>query len=306
MKEKNFLGKGLIVDSSLNIGTQKVLGKVSYTNPDFRNSGNALRYSAFIESNKFNDASYENKIIGTNISTRYEIFNQIYFNPGASIDHDSVAVSSTASNSLKRRDGDYLTSKVNYSIEKDTRNKAINPSSGYTVGFGQGLSILFSDIPYINNKIFGSYFNNYRPNFTGSIRYKFESINGFGEDIKFSDRLYVSSNYLRGFDERGIGPKIDNDFVGGNYSYYTTLSTTFPNGLPDKWNATTNLFYDIANVWGVDDSNISDSNKIRSSLGLGFSWVSPLGPISISYAEPITKSSTDDVQQFNFKIGTAF
>jgi len=165
---------------------------------------------------------------------------------------------------------------------------------------------LISDIPYINNRIFGSYYNEYASNFIGSIKYKFETINGFSDDIKFSDRLFVSGDNLRGFAARGIGPKLDNDFIGGNYSYFTTISSTVPNGLPEKWNATTNIFLDTANVWGVDDGSTGNSNKIRSSIGAGFSWISPLGPISITYAEPLSKANSDDVEQFNFKIGTAF
>jgi len=41
-------------------------------------------------------------------------------------------------------------------------------------------------------------------------------------------------------------------------------------------------------------------------MGVGLSWKSPLGPLSISYAQPITKKNSDDVEQFNFKIGSAF
>ena len=140
----------------------------------------------------------------------------------------------------------------------------------------------------------------------GSFKSKINSINGFSKDVKFSDRLFVSENNLRGFANRGIGPKIDGDFIGGNYSFYANFSSTFPNGLPDKWNARTNVFFDVANVWGVDDDSTDDSNKIRSSLGLGFSWTSPLGPISVTYAEPISKHEKDDLEQFNFKIGSAF
>ena len=66
------------------------------------------------------------------------------------------------------------------------------------------------------------------------------------------------------------------------------------------------MFFDTANVWGVDDNSTNDSNKLRSSIGLGLSWISPLGPLSVTYAQPITKENTDDVEQFNFKIGSAF
>ena len=163
-----------------------------------------------------------------------------------------------------------------------------------------------SDIPYINNRIFGSFYEEYKSNFVGSIKYKIESINGIGEDIKLSDRLFVNSDNLRGFANNGVGPKLDGDYIGGNYSFYTNFSSTFPNGLPEKWNALTNLFFDVANVWGVDDGSAKDSSKIRSSVGLGVSWISPIGPISFTYAEPLTKSDTDKEEQFNFKIGSAF
>ena len=67
-----------------------------------------------------------------------------------------------------------------------------------------------------------------------------------------------------------------------------------------------NIFFDTANVWGVDDKSIEDSNKLRSSTGLGLSWISPLGPLSFTYAIPISKESTDDVENFSFTIGSAF
>ena len=305
INERNFLGKGIIINSNINLGTQKIFGSVNYSNPDYKNSGNTLNTSIFIESNDYDNASYQNKVIGSSISTKYEIYENFFLSPGIAADFDSVNANSDASSLIKRREGDYYTTKIFYDLSKNTKNRDLMPTEGYTFGVGQGLSFL-SDIPYINNRIFGSYYNEYKENFVGSIKYKIESINGFDDDIKFSDRLFVSSNVLRGFSSRGIGPKIDNDFIGGNYSYYTTVSSTIPNGLPEKWNAATNIFFDSANVWGVDDNSTGDSNKIRTSIGIGLSWVSPLGPISITYAEPITKETTDDVEQFNFKIGSAF
>ena len=305
LNERNFLGRGLNVNSMLNIGTQKILGRVSYLNPDYNNTGMTFMTSIFAENNDYDNASYENKIVGSSVSVNYEIFDKFFLNPGVSIDFDSLKANSDSSNAIKRREGDFYTSKLFYNFSKNTKNRELQPTEGYSVGFGQGLSLL-SDIPYINNRIFGSYYHEYFDNVIGSVKYKLESINGFNKDIKYSDRLTVSANNLRGFADRGIGPKIDNDFIGGNYSFYTSFSSTLPNGLPEKWNAITNIFLDTANVWGVDDNSTSDSNKLRSSIGLGLSWISPLGPISITYAEAITKESTDEVEQFNFKIGSAF
>ena len=305
LNEKNFLGKGLNVNSTVSIGTQKIFGRLSYLNPDYNNTGIGFKSSVFVENNTFDNTSYENKIIGGSISLDYEIFDKFFLNPGVSIDYDSLKANSDASNAIKRREGDYYTSKLFYNFSKNTKNRELQPTEGYVIGVGQGLSLL-SDIPYINNRIFGSYYNEYLENIIGSVKYKIENINGFNKDIKYSDRLSVTHNNLRGFADRGIGPKIDNDFIGGNYSFYTSFSSTLPNGLPEKWNAITNVFFDTANVWGVDDNSTSASNKLRTSIGLGLSWISPLGPISITYAEPITKENTDDVEKFNFKIGSAF
>ena len=161
----------------------------------------------------------------------------------------------------------------------------------------------------MQNSIFGSFYNKFNESFTGTIRYKVKSINSFesSKDIKLSDRLFLSENELRGFKFRSYGPKVDNDYVGGNYSYSTTFSSTVPNGLPESWNSSTSIFLDTGSVWGTDfASSANDSNEFRSSAGLGFSWFSPIGPIAVSYAEPIKKSSSDKIEKFNFKLGGVF
>jgi len=67
------------------------------------------------------------------------------------------------------------------------------------------------------------------------------------------------------------------------------------------------IFFDAANVWGVDYSNnIADSNKIRTSVGVGLDIMSPFGPVSFSYAVPLSSLSTDKKQNFLFNIGSSF
>jgi len=66
-------------------------------------------------------------------------------------------------------------------------------------------------------------------------------------------------------------------------------------------------FIDIANIWGVDyDSTIDDSNYIRSSTGIGLDFLTPVGPLSFSLSQPITKKSTDKTETFRFNLGTTF
>ena len=127
------------------------------------------------------------------------------------------------------------------------------------------------------------------------------------KDIKLSDRLFASVNDLRGFELRGVGPIDGSDHVGGNNLATVSLKSTFPNPIPESLRANTYLFLDAGNVWGVDYSNaISGSSKIRSSSGLALDIMSPLGPLSFTYAIPLSKASTDISQRFLFNIGSSF
>ena len=307
LKENNFFGQGIAANVGVDIGTQQVLFNLGFVNPDFNSSGNTLSNNAFVSKSYYDNAGYENKVIGNNISYKYEIYQDIALENGISITYDSISADSSASSLIKSREGDYFTSRYFYNVISDKRNRKFQPTSGYTFSFGQGFSIPPSDIPAIYNSVSGSFYKQISENFVGSIKYKIKSINSLDEQpVKLSDRVFVSESDLHGFAFRGAGPKISGDYVGGNYLYSTNFSTTIPNGLPESWKASTNVFFDIANVWGSDFSGVSDSNQIRSSVGIGATWMSPIGPISFSYAEPISKSSTDSIEKFNFKLGGVF
>ena len=67
------------------------------------------------------------------------------------------------------------------------------------------------------------------------------------------------------------------------------------------------MFFDVANVWGVDyDSSINDGSQIRSSVGIGIDWLTPVGPLTFSLAEVISKKDTDIEETFRFNLGTTF
>jgi outer membrane protein insertion porin family len=307
LKENNFLGQGIYTNVGLNLGTQQVLGNITVNNPDYANTGNNLKNSLFVVKNNYDNAGYDNKIIGNNISTTSEIFRDIYFENGFGLSYDKISTTESASALISSQAGNYFSSKYFYDVTSDRRDRKFKPTSGYTLSFGQDIIFPPSDIPSLSNTIYGSLHGSLSEEFIGSIKYRLKSINSFNNDpVKLSDRVFVSDSELRGFSNRGIGPKINGDFVGGNYAFTSTIASTFPNGIPDSWNATTNVFFDVANVWGSDLSGVSESNKIRSSAGIGFTWISPIGPVSISYAEPVTKANTDDVQKFNFSIGSSF
>ena len=128
-----------------------------------------------------------------------------------------------------------------------------------------------------------------------------------GEDVRISERLYRPSSKLRGFQRGRIGPRDNNDYVGGNYISAVNFTATLPNVMPNWQNADFSVFFDAGNVWGVDySSTVDDSNTIRSSAGIALDWHTPVGPLSFSYAGVLSKASSDKTESFRFNLGTTF
>jgi outer membrane protein insertion porin family len=125
--------------------------------------------------------------------------------------------------------------------------------------------------------------------------------------VKLSDRLFVPSNKLRGFEVGRVGPKDGADFIGGNYITTVNASTTVPQLFSNYQNANFSLFFDAANIWGVDySSTLSDASTIRSSIGIAVDFFTPVGPLNFSLSEPITKNKNDITESFRFNLGTTF
>ena len=305
--EKNLFGKGITLDGNVSIGTEKVSGNVGLSLPDFMNTDNTFNYNIFAITTDFTNSGYESKKIGNGLSTQYNVYEDISLRTGFGIDLDKINTNDTASDLYKAREGDYLTYKGFYSISNDKRNSKFQPSKGYRIGFGQGLALPGSDITYIENNLDAAVYHSISNDYILSLKSGLNTINSIGdEDIKLSDRKFLRQSKLRGFESYGVGPKDGSDHIGGNYSAYASLSSTIPNPIPDSWNAKSFIFFDAGNIWGVDFDDSLDSNKIRSSAGVSLEWVSPLGPLSITLAENISKADGDLDEGFSFQIGSSF
>lgn len=305
--EKNLFGKGISLDGNVSIGTEKVSGNVGLSLPDFMNTDNTFNYNIFAITTDFTNSGYESKKIGNGLSTQYNIYEDISLRTGFGIDLDRINTNDTASDLYKAREGDYLTYKGFYSISNDKRNSKFQPSKGYSIGFGQGLALPGSDVTYIQNNLDAAVYHSISNDYILSLKSGLNTINSIGdEDIKLSDRKFLRQSKLRGFESYGVGPKDGSDHIGGNYAAYASLSSTIPNPIPDSWNAKSFIFFDAGNVWGVDFDESLDSNKIRSSAGVSLEWVSPLGPLSITLAENISKADGDLEEGFSFQIGSSF
>ena len=307
LKEKNLFGKGIVSNANVRFGTQKISGSINAIIPDYNNTGNKVGVSLFALSTEFDNAGYESKKIGTSAFTEYNLFEDISLNYGLGFDLDKISTNENASSLYKSRAGNYITYKTFYNIDNDKRDRNFKPTSGYKTGFGQSLAVPGSDISYLSNNVYSNFYHQIKKGYVFNVKAGLNTINSIGDDdIKLSDRNFLSSKKLRGFESYGIGPVDGKDHIGGNYSFYSTIGSTFPNPLPEKWNADSIVFIDAGNVWGVDFDSSKDSNKLRSSVGIGLDWTSPLGPLSFTYAEVLSSASTDKEESFSFQIGSSF
>ena len=140
-----------------------------------------------------------------------------------------------------------------------------------------------------------------------SLVFMARSVNSIDDDdVRISNRIFIPSRKLRGFVSGKIGPKDGSDYIGGNYGSAINAAATLPNLFADLQNVDFSLFFDSANLFGVDYNSSLDSSKIRTATGVAVDWFTPIGPLSFSFATPITKADTDQAENFRFRIGTSF
>ena len=309
INERNFLGKGIDLNFTGRLASEKVSGVFSYIDPNFMNSEKELANYFFSETDDYSNAGYKSKRIGDRLGTRYEIFEDIYFKPFGILQFDKLETYSNASSLLRSRDGNFTTTTLGFNLLADFRNSKNLPTSGSFSFFDQSYATLISDVPTIQTSVGSTFYQELiNEKFIGSAKLKLSNVTAFdNKDIKLSDRLFASASDLRGFESRGVGPIDSGSHVGGNYLAVVNLKSTFPNPIPDILRPKSYLFYDIGNVWGVDYSDVvSESSNLRTSTGIALDVVTPIGPLSFTYSIPLSKASTDKEQRFLFNLGSSF
>ncbi len=306
--ENNFLGRGIGLDTNLTLSTETLKGKFSVTNPNFLNSDKSVYASVeALETDKLENYGYKTNKTGFLFGTNFEYLDDFKLGIGSSNFYEEIETDGTASANMKKQEGNYWDSFVNLKFDYDKRNQKFQTSDGFRSVYYLNLPVI-SDTSTLKNTYDFKYFTElYEENITTLSVYLGASNSLTNEDIKLSERLNVPSSRLRGFKFGRVGPKDGTDFIGGNYVSAINLSSTLPNFLENAQNTDFLLFFDAANLWGVDyDSSIADSNKIRSAYGIGVDWFTPIGPLSFSLSQTLSKAITDETESFRFDIGTTF
>ncbi len=308
IQENNFLGKGIRLDSNLSLSEEVIRGLFSYTKPNYKNSDRDLILSLQSqETDRLKNFGYKSSDTGFLIGTRFEHLEDFYIQPNFEINYETLDTASTASSLLKKQEGDYFDAIASYTLQLDKRDQKYQPTDGFVSTFFQSIPLNIEDNQTVINSYEIKNYYEYFDDLVASISVFGKAANSLGEDdVRISSRLYLPSRKLRGFESGKIGPIDGGDFVGGNYLAAFNAQSELPI-FESLETIDFNIFYDAANIWGVDYSSaINDSSALRSSVGLGVDWYTPIGPLSFSLAQPISKKSTDKTESFRFNLGTTF
>jgi len=308
VSENNFLGRGIEFSSNLMLSEESVKGLISLNNPNYKGSDRSL--NASLEStviDRLTNFGYKSNKTGVSLGSNFEYYDNLFWNTGISSYVEKLETVSTASASMKNQEGSYFDTFFNQTFSYDKRNQRYKTTDGYISRLTQNVPLVGDTYTFTNAydyKIYNEWLDENILSF-GFYGKMTNSLNG--KNVKLSERLYLPAKKLRGFESGKVGPKDGADFIGGNYASSINIATTLPQTLPNLQNINVSMFFDAANVWGIDyNSTLSDLSTIRSSVGIAVDFFTPIGPLNFSLSETITKGKNDITESFRFNLGTTF
>jgi outer membrane protein insertion porin family len=307
VKENNFLGNGIGLDTNFELSGDSFKGKFSISNPNFKNTDKSLYVSAqALEYDNFQTFGYKTNKKGLSIGTNFEYLNDFYLGINNSNFYEVIDTNSTASSQQQAQAGNYWDSFIKLDMNYDKRNQKFQTTSGFKSFYSLDMPIISDTNTLKNYYNYSHYFDFFEKNFS-SISFHFETANSLNDkNIKLSERINIPSSRLRGFEAGRVGPKDGDDFIGGNYSYSINFASNVPQLFEESQNLDFLIFADAADIWGVDYNSSIKGNGIRSSVGVALDWMSPVGPMNFTLAYPLSKKTGDKTESFRFNLGTSF
>jgi outer membrane protein insertion porin family len=326
VSQNNFLGWGQSVSASAQISSLRSLVQLSFFDPYFLDTNYLLSADFFRV-----EAEYQGFIrqsTGGSASLGYQVLEDLLVNVGYSQEHVNVQASSELGGVLlANRFLSGVTSSLRLSVTYDKRNNRLFPSQGF-IHYGSveyapswlGGSFLFTR--------YSAYSRLYFPLPLGAV-FKTNATIGYIQQLDTNRPLPISELYylgginsVRGYALRTISPTllaprsaspdatIQRLDVGGNKQFILNVEVEFP--IVEKAGIRGVLFYDAGNAFAVNERFFeSQQNRtlplgLYHSVGFGFRWFSPVGPLRFEWGVPLTKRPEDEALLFEFTIGNFF
>ena len=309
IEDKNIFGSGNSISSNININSEDLKFDINYVQYPILNPNLTNTYSIFNQDNDYtNSFGYKASRKGIGYFVNFKKNNEFSYGAGLNYEmfrgHSAVNKTSLAIND---NIGNFENYTFNLSIKYDKTNDFFYPTDGtvnileFSVSPEDLSDNSFYKLSLINknymqlkrstNYIFMN--NNY--GYAKSLNGKLKTINAFG----------LGGLNFKGFDYKGIGPYDGNIYLGGNEYFTSSIGYGSSFIFDDKDNINVKFFLTTGSIWNSDYISSSDID-LRTSIGTSFDFITPVGPISFSYATPIEKSNSDKTRPFNFSIGTSF
>lgn len=315
IKQDNVFGTGNYLGLDLNTSSYNRQFVLSTTNPYFTQDGVSRTFDLYYKTTRPYDAQggdYEIATpgVGVRFGVPFTETDTVFFGAGA--ERVKVKEGDQLPEAYRDQSGTYLPATIGWA--RDNRDSALVPTEGrlqrLNSEFGLGGDRRYAKLTY--------QFQQYLP-ITRQYTFAFNTELGVGKGLGGKPFPVLRNFYggglgsVRGFEQGTLGPTSavigsttgETVNIGGarNIVFNAEFIAPFPGAGNDRtlrWFA----FIDAGNVYGESES--VDFSKMRSSVGIGLSWISPVGPLRFALANPVRKFSGDRIQKFQFQIGTSF
>ncbi|MCH2191964.1 MAG: outer membrane protein assembly factor BamA, partial [Gammaproteobacteria bacterium] len=314
VSQANLFGTG----NQLNFGIQRsdIIESIQlqYTNPYSTKSGISRTIGLSgrkIDAARANTSAFLTDTLAANLSYLFPINENNSFSMGAGIERIDLKSTFATVDQVREfieENPENTLFTLTAAYAHDTRDSLLYPTSGRNVRLSTELTTPGSDLEFYRVNLDASY---YYP-ITNKAAFKLGLDIGYGDGYGDTDGLPFFKNYfaggsrsVRGYEARSLGPLDDPDSAfpqpfGGakRVLFNSTLFLPVGDGALDK---RLQLFVDGGQVFSNEES--IDFEDIRFTAGVGFNWISPVGPLSISYAIPLNEEDGDEIEKFQFSVG---
>jgi len=315
IRQENAFGSGNYLATEVNTSKYNRTIVISTTDPYFTPEGISRTIDIFHRTTRpylgdLNAYSLVNSGAGMRFGVPFSEIDTVYF--GANLEQTSIRPGNNLPNAYVEymQQFGYTSNSLPFTIgwARDGRDSALVPTRGILQRFNSDLSAS-GDARYVRTNY---QIQQYTP-LTKKYTLALNADLGWGQGL--SNRPYpLFKNYfvgglgsVRGFQQSTLGPSDSTNslYLGGPKKIVLNaeLMAPFPGAGNDR---TLRLFAftDVGRAFGENEK--INLNELRSSIGVGLSWISPMGPLRFSYALPMKRQVADKIQRLQFQIGTSF